>query len=92
MTKQKVTFSTDVFKLNDGNTTAIWVGVEIGSMKPVYIEALFRDNAEATKFQKELAAYEDIDEIADAIVRNYRAAGAEMIRVSTDNDAIVLGR
>lgn len=92
--KQKKTIIafTDVFKMDDGNTTAIWVGVTIGTVKPVSIEALFRDDAEATRFQNLVASYEDIDEMVDVIVRRATREGAELVRVSTDDDAIVLKR
>lgn len=76
--------------MNDGNTTAIWVGIQIGSIKPVYIEALFRDDQEASEFKEEIEGYSDIDDIADMIYRKARRAGAEMVRVSTDEDAIRL--
>ena len=88
--KRYVKSSKEVYKMNDGNTTAIWVGIQIGSIKPVYIEALFRDDQEASEFKKEIEGYSDIDDIADMIHRKARRAGAEMVRVSTDDDAIRL--
>lgn len=80
------------YKMNDGNTTAIWVGIEIGTIKPVRIEALFRDDAQATEFQTTVNAYGDVDEMADAIVRHAKKYGAEQVVVSTDDDAIILKR
>lgn len=91
--KTKTIFSSnEVYKMDDGNTTAIWVGVSIGTIKPVSIEALFRDDAKATEFQNTLAAYEDIDEIVDAIYKHSIKSGAEQVVVSAADDAIVLKR
>lgn len=93
MKRRTIFSSSEVHKMGDGNTTAIWVGVSIGTIKPVSIEALFRDDAKATAFQNQLAAYEDIDEIVDAMIRHAKKAGAEKVVVSNDNDdAIILKR
>lgn len=88
--KRYVKSSREVYKMNDGNTTAIWVGIQIGSIKPVYIEALFRDDQEASEFKEVVESYSDIDDMADMIYRKAKSAGAEIVRVSTDDDAIRL--